>query len=266
MSYSKENNNVRKSIKVPKCKLETLVKKQMQLHLDRIQDLSSRLNMAEFENKRMRKRFASLSQEFTKLVLTVNHDKVIGVHQVDAFLSPKTDDEKVFVKDEDNQVVSSVTSSSIDQSDTGLSLLSKGSLELEEDSSASALFNSNVDKQSAANPRNLSPKQGFRNSLRCPVSLRKVAAREGKVAISWNKVENRSSSRKISQIHSYELYQANPLNMWQLTEVFKPMELPIAAIAVRLSSSKQQQGYQLRLKVVFDDGRFVFSNIVSFKA
>ena len=55
----------------------------------------------------------------------MNHDKVIGV-QVDAFLSPKTDDEKVPVKDEDNQVVSSVTSSSIDQSDTGLSSLSKG--------------------------------------------------------------------------------------------------------------------------------------------
>ena len=54
--------------------------------------------------------------------------------------------------------------------------------------------------------------------------------------------------------------------MWQLSKVFKPMELPIAAIAVHLRSSKKKKGYQLRLKVVFDDRRFVFSNIVSFNA
>ena len=72
-------------------------------------------------------------------------------------------DEKVFVKDEDNQVVSSVTSSFIDQSDTGLSSLSKGGLELEKDSSASVLVNSNVDKQSAANSRN--PQWWFKGQM-----------------------------------------------------------------------------------------------------
>ena len=64
-------------------------------------------------------------------------------------------------------------------------------------------------------------------------------------------------------ISSYELYQASPVKMWQLVGAFQAMKLPIAVV---MSSVQQKDRYQLRLKVVFDDGTFVFSNILSFIA
>jgi len=97
----------------------------------------------------------------------------------------------------------------------------------------------------------------------CPVFLRKVSANQGKVAISWNMVRESSCSREISQISSYELYQASPVKMWQLVGVFQALKLPIAVV---MSSVKQKERYQLRLKVVFGDGTFTFSNILSFIA
>ena len=96
-----------------------------------------------------------------------------------------------------------------------------------------------------------------------PVLLRKISVNQGKIAISWNLVKEIASLSEISEVSGYELYQASPVKMWQLVGTFPAMKLPIAVV---MSSDKQQARYQLRLKIFFKDGRFVFSNILSFVA
>jgi len=316
-STSKINNNsLNHKMKATESRLKDLILKQVQSrYFDKIQELSSRLDLADFENKRLRERFSALQKQVVhmkeegtqavsnKSTIRKKHAGIQVKLGVNSSLSPSEawslnsskgvwGFETRSSGDELSNLPSSLTVTPGKSKPSATALCSTAASVLITPEAASADTEQSLDQSLSLFPTpDITPQPPHRTSSfnkpckrklkddpsattcsspissrsppTCPVFLRKVSANQGKVAISWNMVRESSCSREISQISSYELYQASPVKMWQLVGVFQALKLPIAVV---MSSVKQKERYQLRLKVVFGDGTFTFSNILSFIA
>ena len=132
------NNSLKHKMKVTESRLRGLIQGQIQSrYFDKIQELSSRLDLADFENKRLRERFSSLQKQVVHMKeaggqwtgsqaevinKSITRRKHVGI-QVELEFNPEKDEVKM---DLEERNLTSKSSFSVDQSEVGSLNSSKG--------------------------------------------------------------------------------------------------------------------------------------------
>jgi flagellar basal body-associated protein FliL len=134
-TYQLNNNAMKNKMKVTESRLRDLILKQVQSrYFDKIQELSSRLDLADFENKRLRERFSTLKKQVALLKEGVHEGsqadvsksitgrKHVGI-QVELGFNSEKDEIKM---DLEEHIMTSTLNSSVYHSEVGSLISSKG--------------------------------------------------------------------------------------------------------------------------------------------